>query len=217
MVEPNPLGILSSRDIPSDCVLKKSIGAKESAMFFSFSRLNMAAILFLVWLLPRCAVAEVVNAAADGFTIKNSLEIAASPQRVYDAIVKSIGSWWSSSHTFSGNSRNLSMDDTPGGCFCERWNGKAGVWHMTVVYADPGKRLRLSGGLGPLQDMGVAGSLTFDLTSTDGKTRLDLTYHVGGYSPDGLTKWASAADSVLLEQITRLKRYIETGSADSKI
>ena len=88
---------------------------------------------------------------------------------------------------------------------------------MTVVYADPGKRLRLSGGLGPLQDMGVAGSLTFNLTSRDGKTRLDLTYHVGGYSPDGLTKWASAADSVLLEQIARLKRYIETGSADSTI
>jgi hypothetical protein len=88
------------------------------------------------------------------------------------------------------------------------------VRHLTVVYADPGKILRLVGGLGPMQNMGVAGALTFALAEKEGKSTLVLTYIVGGYNPDGLTKWASTADVVLLEQVTRLKRFIEAGSAD---
>ena len=87
---------------------------------------------------------------------------------------------------------------------------------MTVVYANAGKRLRLSGNLGPLQDMGVAGSMTFDLEPANGKTRLELTYNVGGYSPNGLNQLAPLVDSVLLEQLTRLKHFIELGTADAK-
>lgn len=178
--------------------------------------LAVAAGLALVMVSPTCIPAEVVSAAADGFSVRDSLEISASPQQVYDAVVNATKSWWSSAHTFSGSSKNLSMDAVAGGCFCERWNGKAEVRHMTVVYADPGKTLRLSGGLGPLQSMGVAGSLTFEFVREESKTRLVMTYNVGGYSPDGLNKLAPIVDSVLLEQITRLKRFVETGSPDSK-
>jgi uncharacterized protein YndB with AHSA1/START domain len=170
----------------------------------------------IMWLQSVGAPAEVVDAAAGGFAVKNSIEISATPQRVYDAIVSQTGSWWNSTHTFSGNSKNLSIDATPGGCFCERWDGKAGVRHMTVVYADPGKRLRLSGSLGPLQDTGVTGSMTFSLVQADGKTKLDLIYNVGEYSPNGLNRLAPVVDSVLLEQITRLKRFVETGIPDPK-
>jgi len=161
------------------------------------------------------APAEVVSAAPGGFAISDSVAIESDPQRVYDAIVRDIGSWWGPSHTYSGNSRNLSLEAAPGGCFCERWGAK-GVRHMTVVYVDPGKRLRLSGGLGPLQDMGATGSMTFNLVPVDGKTRLDLTYNAGGYSPEGFNRLAPVVDSVLLEQITRLKRYIETGTPDTQ-
>ena len=188
---------------------------KETAMFFSTKRLVLAGILMLIGLQPMSAPSEVLNASASGFSVKNTLEISASPQRVYDAIVNAVGSWWSSSHSYSGNAKNLSIDATPGGCFCERW-GKAGVQHMTVVNVDPGKRLRLFGSLGPLQDMGVAGSLTFNLVEVKGKTRLDLTYNVGGYSPEGFNKLAVTVDSVLLDQITRLKRYVESGNPNTK-
>jgi len=169
-------------------------------------------VLAVMGLQSMKAPAEVVNAAFGGFAIKNSIGIESAPQRVYDAIVRDIGSWWGSAHTYSGNPKNLSIDAVPGGCFCERWNGR-GVRHMTVVYVDPGKRLRLSGGLGPLQDMGATGSMTFNLVQVDGKTRLELTYNVGGYSPEGFSQLAPVVDSVLLEQITRLKRFIETGTA----
>jgi hypothetical protein len=167
------------------------------------------------WLPSAGARAEVVHAAAGGFLAKSSVETSSTPQRVYDAIVSQIGAWRNPSHTFSGNSKNLSIDATPGGCFCERRDGR-GVHHMTAVYADPGKRLRLSGGLGPLQAMGVAGSTTFDSAHADGKARLDWTYSVGGYSPNGLNALAPVVDPVLLEQTTRLKRFVESGIADPK-
>ena len=178
-------------------------------------RLISAGYLLLAFSQAGGAAAEVLSSNSNGFSVKHSLEISATPQQVYDSIVKSVGSWWNSSHTFSGSSKNLSIDDQPGGCFCERWDGKAGVRHMTVVFANPGKILRMSGGLGPFQDMGVAGSLTFALAWAEGRTLLTLTYNAGGYSTEGLAKWAGAADSMLLEQVSRLKRFVETGNAEN--
>ncbi len=54
---------------------------------------------------------------------------------------------------------------------------------MQVVYAAPGKTLRLSGGLGPLQGMGVTGAMTFTLEpAADGRTLLRYQYVVLGVS-----------------------------------
>lgn len=44
-----------------------------------------------------------------------------------------------------------------GGCFCEI-NGDQQAWHMAVSFVDPGKTLRLTGGLG-LQLGGLANYL----------------------------------------------------------
>jgi hypothetical protein len=57
-------------------------------------------------------------------------------------------------HTFSGDAHNLSIDDKATGCFCEKLASGGGVRHMEVVCADPGKKLVLSGALGPLQGGG---------------------------------------------------------------
>src|ERR1700704_6205463 len=100
------------------------------------------------------AFADVVDSAPNGFTVKVAADAAAPAARVYQALTQQIASWWDKAHTWSGNAAYLSIDARPGGCFCEKLpNG--GVQHMTVLYADPGKLLRLSGGLGPLQDLAV--------------------------------------------------------------
>ncbi len=160
--------------------------------------------------------AEVVDSAANGFTVQHSVQINRPPQYVYNVLVKGIGKWWSPDHTFSGDASNLSIDARPNGCFCERLGEGAAVRHLTVVFVSPGRRLGMSGGLGPLQQVGVNGSLGFDLSQDGSGTRLKLTYAVGGYHPGGLDKWAQPVDSVLVEQMERLKRYSETGSADDK-
>ncbi len=44
-----------------------------------------------------------------------------------------------------------------GGCFCELIPDGAGeIEHMRVIYTRPGVTLRLQGGLGPLQEVGVS-------------------------------------------------------------
>jgi hypothetical protein len=76
--------------------------------------------------------------------------------------------------------------------------------------------LRLAGALGPLQGAGVVGSLTWSLTPVPEGTKVRLDYSVGGYFPGGLVGMALAVDTVLGEQFSRLKRFVETGRPDSK-
>jgi hypothetical protein len=87
---------------------------------------------------------------------------------------------------------------------------------LTVTYVAPGKALRLRGALGPLQAMGVEGSLTMSVASADGGADLTLTYAVGGYSKDGFEDIAKGVDAVLGRQGARLRLLVETGSAESK-
>jgi Polyketide cyclase / dehydrase and lipid transport len=170
--------------------------------------------IFFITRLP--AHGEVIDSSAGGFTVKNVIQIAATQEAVYDRVVHDVGHWWSPDHTFSGEALNLSIDARANGCFCEKLNNGGSVRHMTVIYADPGKVLRLDGAIGPLQSMGVTGSMTWTFTKSGEGTKLDVTYSVGGYNPHGLQKFSVAADFVLNEQIGRLKNLIETGTAAGK-
>ncbi len=155
--------------------------------------------------------AEVVDSGANGFTIKITAAVHASPADVYKKLVNNVGDWWNPRHTFSGDAHNLSIEEKAGGCFCEKLPS-GGVRHMEVIFFLPGKTLRLSGGLGPLQGVGASGALTFVLTPDAGGTKLEVTYAVNGYLAKGMNTWAAPVDGVLGEQVTRLKNYIETGN-----
>jgi uncharacterized protein YndB with AHSA1/START domain len=178
-------------------------------MIDTASRAAMLGLAFA--LLPALLHAEVSETSASSFKSKSILLIAASPQRVYQTLVR-VGSWWDPEHTYSGKSRNLSLNPTPGGCFCEKLPGGGGVLHMTVVYVAPNQRLTLSGALGPLQTAGLAGALTFQLVAKPPGTELLVVYNVGGYYPAGLASVAAGVDAVLVEQAQRLKQVAETGT-----
>jgi uncharacterized protein YndB with AHSA1/START domain len=160
--------------------------------------------------LAASAHADVVNADSGGFQVKTVLTIAAPPAKVYAALLK-IGKWWSSEHTWSGNAANLSLSAKPGGCFCEKLEDGGGVQHMTVVYAAPGRELRLNGALGPLQTEAAIGNLLLSLNPKDQGTELSAVYSVAGYTKGGWVAWAPDVDAVLGEQFARLKSYAETG------
>ena len=167
----------------------------------------MIAALLLAAATP--AAAEVVDAQPGGFDIKAEATISAPPEKVYAALAN-VGSWWSSDHTFSGSAANMTLDPRAGGCFCEKLPG-GGVQHMTVIYADAGKALRLKGALGPFQQFAVEGVLTWEIAPAPGGSKLTQSYLIGGYAPGGLTALAPIADKVLNEQLARLKLYVETG------
>jgi len=161
------------------------------------------------------ARAGVVDSAANGFTLKTTLQIQAAPDAVYRRLIHA-EDWWSSQHTFSGDARNLSIEEKPGGCFCEKLPNGGGVRHMEVVFFAPGKTLVLSGGLGPLQSIGATGALSIQLTPSEGGTKLQATYAVTGYLAAGMNTFASPVDSVLAEQFARLKNLIEHGNPAPK-
>jgi hypothetical protein len=122
-----------------------------------------------------------------------------------------IGNWWNMDHSYSRDGKNMTIDARPGGCFCEKLANGGGVQHMSVVFASPGSTLRMLGGLGPLQGSGVAGSMTWRFTAAPPGTRIEVSYSVGGYFQGGLDKIAAPVNSVLGEQVTRLRSYIDTG------
>lgn len=70
----------------------------------------------------------------------------------------------------------------------------------------PGRSLRLTGALGPLQPMGLAGALSFTLTPVAAGTHIVAEYAVSGFAPHGFESLAGAVDGVLAEQLARLAR-----------
>jgi hypothetical protein len=173
-------------------------------------RLNLTIAALVLAVCPGLARPEVLDSAAHGFTLKMTLEIAATPDTVYRRLIH-VGDWWDSSHTFSGDSHNLSIEEKPSGCFCEKLPNQGFVRHMQVVFLIPGKTLVLNGGLGPLMMLGTTGAMTIQLSGTAGGTKLDVGYAVAGYAKDGMNNWAAKVDAVLAQQFTRLKSYTERG------
>jgi len=169
--------------------------------------------LVFIAVVVRSSRAEVIESSDAGLFVKNEAVIAAPSGRVFSTLTERVGMWWNSSHTFSGDSKNLTIEPRAGGCFCERLPNGGSVRHLSVIYVDPGKELRLEGGLGPLQESAVAGVMVWRLTEKGGSTQVTLSYTVGGYRPGGLRPLAMPVDGVLREQLARLKRLIETGGA----
>lgn len=159
------------------------------------------------------ALGAVKATTPQGFEVVESYAVTVPPSKLYQAIIDP-ARWWNSQHTFSGSAANLSLDPRAGGCFCEALKDGGSVQHLTVVFAAPGKALRLRGALGPLQAEGVEGSLAFSLAPGKDGTQLTVSYVVGGYLRKGPEAWAPIVDAVLDEQVQRLKRYAETGSPD---
>lgn len=79
------------------------------------SLLAAAAILFAA----APAQAEVVSRNENGFTLRFSTTAEIDPADIPGAL-QALPDWWEASHTYSGDSRNLSLDLTPGGCWCEK-------------------------------------------------------------------------------------------------
>lgn len=159
-------------------------------------------------------IAEVTDAAAGGFTTVNDTVIEAGRMATWRAAINDIDQWWNSAHTVSGEAHRLSIDARPQGCFCEDLGDSTGVVHLDVTMVNPGVLLRLTGALGPLGLLGVAGNMTWEFADDPAGTRVKFTYAVGGYRSGGLDEFADPVDHVIGEALQRLKTYVETGDAE---
>jgi len=171
-----------------------------------------AVLLLAALVMATPARGEVSDKASNGFTVKVVLQVAAPPETVYTSLVRHVGEWWDSEHTYSGDAKNLSIVAQPGGCFCEVWPA-GGVQHGTVVNVAPGRLLRINGSLGPLQEAGVSGAMTWQIAKSGTGSTLTFTYSAGGYFPGGLDTIAPAVDMVLTRQAQLLKAHAEKAAA----
>jgi len=152
----------------------------------------------------------VTESSAAGFVVVHVLELPVAPERAYRALTDEVSVWWDASHSYSGAAENFSLDARAGGCFCEALPDGGSVEHMRVVFAAPGKLLRLSGGLGPLQGMGAGGVMDFAFEAgADGGALLRFRYTVGGFVPGGLGSMAAPVDGVLAGQLGRLAAHLQ--------
>jgi uncharacterized protein YndB with AHSA1/START domain len=164
----------------------------------------IAALALLAVATP--AAADVVTASSNGFEIRRTVPLVVKPEIAFQAFV-SLPSWWSGEHTYSGKSENLRLTPVPGGCFCEQFPDGCGIEHMRVIYVDPGKRILMTGALGPLLYEATSGVMDVQVKSTAGGSQLTLDYRASGFFNGGAAGLAPIVDKVLADQLRRYRAY----------
>ena len=179
-------------------------------------RIAVAVVAPLLLLMAGVAPAKVKDATAGGFTVENEQVVPVDADTAWKALVDDIDRWWPKDHTWWGKASTLSLQARAGGCFCEIAGAKQ-AQHMQVTFVDPGKTLRMVGGLGPLQGMGLGGALEFRFAPADGGgTKITLYYRAGGYSPDDLSKFAPVVDQVQGLQLGGLADFLRAKAKAGK-
>ena len=139
--------------------------------------------------------AEVVSSSPNGFEIHIERTVQVDAQTAYEQFLR-IGEWWHPDHTWFGDASGMSIAARAGGCFCEV-SGDRQVLHMTVSYVEPGREVRMVGGLGPLQMMGVHGGMSWKFVAVnETETKIIQHYQVTGYAKDGLAALAPIVNQV---------------------
>ena len=173
-------------------------------MKFTYFRLSHA-LLWVCCCLPWYgAQAKVVAQTDSGFIVVQQQTVAAPPELVWYSLTNNIDTWWPKDHSWWQGTMRL--EPRAGGCFCEQ-AGKKSAEHMRVSYVEPPFLLRMTGGLGPLQGLGLNGALEWQIDEVEKGSRLTLTYRVHGFHPEGFARLASAVDKVQADQLARLADF----------
>ena len=162
--------------------------------------------LIVLSIIASPAGAEVVSSSANGFHVRETVQMVVPTDRAYAAFAR-LPEWWNKEHTYSGDSANLSLALTAGGCFCEKLTDGGGVEHMHVAFVDPGKRVVLTGSLGPLLYEATSGVMDVQIERIAGGAKVTMDYKASGFAEGGAEKLAPLVDSVLAEQMNRYRKF----------
>jgi uncharacterized protein YndB with AHSA1/START domain len=157
-------------------------------------------------LLATPATAEVVHSKANGFELRYSTVVPSAPKPAMEAFAR-VNQWWDAAHTYSGKADNLSLQLKAGGCFCEHFADGGGVEHLHVTYVDLGKRLVMTGALGPLLYEATTGVMDVQFKPAGTGTEVILNYRVAGFANGGADKLAPLVDKVMGGMMARFAAY----------
>lgn len=168
-----------------------------------------ATLCFCVVYSSHIADAEVKQSSPTGFSIQVSRTVDIPASEAYRLMIEDFSKWYNADHSYSAKAENLSLD-LKQHCMLEKLPDGGFVRHMEIVFHQPGKVFRMTGGLGPLQGMGVSGALTFSFKAEGNKTEISMSYNVSGADFLNLDKIAGPVDQVLVDQMDRLKKHCNT-------
>ena len=151
---------------------------------------------------------EAVEFALRGITLEKEVVVAAPPLEAWNAFTGDVSAWWD--HTFSPAPAKLVIDRKPGGGFWEIFDADGhGVKHAEILWAEPGKTLKMRG---PLGFSGKAVDLmhTFRFEPAEGGTRIHLTLNaLGQLDDDGVAALDQVWDHFLVE---RFQAHVASGA-----
>jgi hypothetical protein len=152
------------------------------------------------------ANAEVVARTADSFTLRYEQGAEIDPGDIPGAL-GDVGRWWDSDHTYSGDAANITIDLTPGGCWCERLADGSQFEHARVVSVEP-DRIVFQAPFGPLK--GKATSAILTVTWPPANAGWTPTWVMTVEGP-GVGAMADGVDGVMHAGFLRWMRYLERG------
>lgn len=156
------------------------------------------------------AGAEVVSRSENGFTLKFAVAADVDPADI-PAALTALPQWWESAHTYTGDSKNLSLDLTPGGCWCEKLPDNPAFDHgRTVAVADD--HITFNAPFGPLRGRASRAELTVTWPEADGVRTPTWVFVVEG---PGMGAMADAVDRVIGTGYARWMSHLQTGQASS--
>jgi uncharacterized protein YndB with AHSA1/START domain len=152
------------------------------------------------------AAAGIVSRTADSFTLRYAVGAEVSPDDIPVAL-EDLPKWWDAAHTYTGSAANLSLDLSPGGCWCERLADGTDFDHGRTVSVAP-DRIVFDAPFGPLRGKATRAELAVTWPPATGGWTPTWTFVVEG---PGIGAMADGVDAVMGAGYQRWMTYLERG------
>jgi hypothetical protein len=152
------------------------------------------------------AAAEIVERSENGFTLRFTSATEIVPDEI-PATLQDLPLWWDGAHSYTGDAANLSLDLSPGGCWCEKMPDGTGFEHGRTVSVEDG-RILFHAPFGPLRGKATRADLTVTWPAVGRAGEPTWVMVVEG---PGLGAMADAVHGVMEAGFYRWVRYLTYG------
>ena len=141
--------------------------------------------------------------------IQFKVDIKATPQRVWQALVEEANSWWPSRYYLGEAPRGFVLEGRVGGRVYEDWGGGQGLLWSTVIAVQHGKLLQIVGDAAPENGGPCRTISTFVLQPDGDATVIRFRNSTTGKVDEKTLKNLDTEWTILLEDC--FKPYVEEG------
>lgn len=157
------------------------------------------------------AAAEIVTRSENAFTLRYTAGMQVAPKDAAPAMTK-LASWWDKDHTYTGDSANLSLDLSPGGCWCETLDSGDAFDHGRTVSVGS-DRLVFDAPFGPLRGKATKAELVVEWPPANRDGQITWTFVVEG---PGVGAMADTVDGVMGAGFNRFSHFLHHGKPSTE-